>query len=264
MSEQRIEREASSAAIRVFIIAAFAMGCSGGNSTEATSSASTAIAGGDTRDVTTSPFLPESAVGRVIVSNVRGGRCSGSVIARDKVLTASHCFCASATTLNTNPADTSFFLPDRTGGETFQATALRFSYFDGIEAQCGSGSDEASASADLAIIQLGSLIPPDLLPTVEQIYTGADFRDRIFNTQAQPQFFQAPVEMVGFAASDTLRKKGTTSSKFFGSPTAQRLRPGSTTPMARVFSEAIRATLHCSSRRSRFTAMVACRGSTES
>ena len=69
-----------------FVVAASIAGCSDSGDTIGTTSE--AIAGGDTRLTNTSEELPEVAVGRVNGPN--SGVCTGSLIARDKVLTAAH------------------------------------------------------------------------------------------------------------------------------------------------------------------------------
>jgi V8-like Glu-specific endopeptidase len=66
-----------------------------------------AVTGGDTRDVTISAQLPETAVGRIVTPT--GGSCSSSMIGRGVVLTAAHCFCNSnKQSLDLNPLHTQF------------------------------------------------------------------------------------------------------------------------------------------------------------
>lgn len=185
---------------------------------ETTNAAAEAISGGDTRDVTLSLLLPERAVGQLRRNSGPNdnGQCSSSVIARDTVLTAAHCFCrANKQSLDTSLNDFAFFLPLPASSKQLQLSVISIDlkYFNTVDSLCNTSSDEERAVSDLAIVKLQRSITVQELPQLEQIYTGGDFLDRSRNIPAQQhQFFSAPIEVVGFSGSQTSRKKGTVTS----------------------------------------------------
>jgi hypothetical protein len=96
--------------------------------------------------------------------------CSGTLIARDVVLSAAHCFCG----LNVSPFTfidkITFTLPGPMTETPIESTGLPFLHVDDCQ-----GTDEEDASADLAIFMLAGNVPEsDATSPLLRPYLGSD------------------------------------------------------------------------------------------
>ncbi|WP_353213011.1 trypsin-like peptidase domain-containing protein [Rhodovarius sp.] len=115
------------------------------------------IGGEDRRVLLPQPARPWSALGRVQTG--LGNRCTGTLIAPDRVLTAAHCLVAPRTANFVQPRSLRFLLGYRMGW--FQAAAEARAY------HVGDGFNPATngpAGADWAIIELAQPLHGPMLP----------------------------------------------------------------------------------------------------
>src|SRR6266542_1284089 len=157
------------------------------------------ITDGDTTTVTLSQNLPERAVGFITVNGAL--RCTATPIERNVILTAGHCFC---TIGNTPPSAISFHLFDATGADVgltksgITATGFQFTVSPDICRNARNDQSEPDSRRDLAVVFLSQNLNVAELPGVLDVYTGADFLDRIFNFRNPTNFFSAPIEIIGW------------------------------------------------------------------
>lgn len=197
---------------------------------ERTGSVAAAITDGDSADVTTANTLPERAVGALSIpfpGTNTTNTCSGTLVLRNVVLTAAHCFVNNGKFIPSPLVGTAkFILPLANGTPatipmlTYQATITDLS---NVNVNGNTGLSESDADQDLAVVFLQRNVTqaevPDPLP---RVYTGGDFIDRVFNgaengTIPPPpppvtNFFGPPTRIVGFAMTintTNRRKAGT-------------------------------------------------------
>jgi hypothetical protein len=165
--------------------------------------------------VTFDQDLPARAVVRL------GNFCSGSVIQRNIVLTAGHCFC----TVNIGSTVT-VSLP-RPDNPTFSVGGTLVDLFrdNDVCTRAANSKDPEDASADLAIVRLDRNLTTTELPEVMPVYTNPDFFDRFCNpsmptqtgvsfpcTSQDRNFLASPIQLVGWA--NGLKRGGTNSSVY--------------------------------------------------
>jgi hypothetical protein len=193
-------------ALAAFCVAATGCGSKAAPPSERTGVVSSHINGGDSENATSATTLPEMAVGQVKVPFPNGGpngfgTCSGTLILRNVVLTAAHCFVTPSGFVPEN-TQTTFYLPVPSGQvPTFTGTsyAARVTNLSGVE----SGSlSEGDTQSDLAVVFLTQNVGVSALPALPAVYTGGDFLDRVNNFAPVPPattvFFQTPWRVVGF------------------------------------------------------------------
>lgn len=208
----------TSSASRVFILTPFTffticpLGCGGtgdgGAGSTQVAAVSAPITGGDAHDVTHSDSMPERAVPKVLIKNI--ANCSGTVIQRDVVLTAAHCFCASGITPDLITVRLPYRDPANAGTWNFAEKSVKGylvkEFPDGI---CNSNGNvpEGPQYSDLAVVFLTKNLDTTELPEVLPVYTAGDLVDRIFNDPLSG-FFQGPVNIVGWDGDDYNRRMG--------------------------------------------------------
>ncbi len=183
--------------------------CSGSptRSHESTVSTSSAITGGGSTNVTFATTLPERAVGQLQFPDVPGGGCSGTLILRNVVLSAAHCFVRSKGFLPENTKGINFVLPIPPNAfPKFSVDHYHAITSDLAADIMGVFNSDGQADQDLAVAFLTTNVSVAQLPDLPDIYTGEDFQDRMFNMPpapppAGPPFFGPPNRIVGFDGS---------------------------------------------------------------
>ena len=122
-----------------------------------------------------------------VVCTPAGSQCTGSLIERDVVLTAGHCFCK-----YNNITDITFQLPAMESEEFHAVLSTLGVAMD----DCG-GSYEDDSSQDLAVFRLDRPVPIDLAkPNLLRPYLGGDFRSLASN------FWVGNAAMAGYGGDE--------------------------------------------------------------
>jgi len=115
------------------------------------------IGGQDTRVLVAQAVPPWSALGRVQTG--LGNRCTGTLIAPDRVLTAAHCLVAPRTSNFVQPSSLRFLLGYRMGWFNAAAEARGYHVGEGFNP-----ATQGPAGADWAIIELARPLRGPMLP----------------------------------------------------------------------------------------------------
>ncbi len=139
-----------------------------------------------------STTLPAVAVGRLAgLSN-----CSATVIERDVILTAAHCFCP----FDNNALDATNYTFTLPGVAPIPGVGTAgFRIFNTDNCETGRASLATDGNADLAIMKLSRNITFAELAQVMPVYTFSDLEDRLFNAKNLP--LHGPLQMTGWGGS---------------------------------------------------------------
>lgn len=176
------------------------------------------VTGGDSVDVTTSSDPYYRTVGKLTISyGGSTGVCSGTLIQRNVVLTAGHCFCGAPWPFVPGSGTSVKFelpKPDGTRPPRFGAIVPGFGssavywYRDSDVCPVSSPSRDAPR-ADLAVVVLGSPYLAADLPAVAPVFTSGTFLDRVTDSTISPAFYgPGGARAVGFANTPN-RRAGT-------------------------------------------------------
>jgi len=219
---RRLRFESASSGVFAIVVLGAMGGCSdtgaGAPRSERVETVRSALTGGDTTDVSSATTLPEAAVGHLLVTAGVIGNCSGTLILRNVVLSAAHCFVLSGGTgfvpegTPGNPVGT-FVLPQIVPATTFsfQSFAANIRNIHAVNPGIF-GNAEGDEDTDLAVAFLDAPgVSTSQLADLPEVYFGSDFPDRVVNIlEPNPSvaFFGSPIRVVGFAGTNT-RKAAT-------------------------------------------------------
>lgn len=116
--------------------------------------------------------MPQGPVGIVGIAGANGGRCTGTLIRRDVVLTARHCF--GGLTRAGAVGQTHFSIPGTTGQEAVAAIAATRVAWNGADYVDPDAFDEPTARYDIACVHLSAPVPLVSVPTIASVYTSSD------------------------------------------------------------------------------------------
>jgi hypothetical protein len=153
--------------------------------------------------------MPLTPVGFVNISGSPGVSCSATLIERDVVLFAAHCFCQNGTQMGNIPSSSITFQIPATGDQpNVDPIAAKAHWLTGFSDDCNNGGSPAGWEAvrDLACAQLSKKVPFSAVPAVVPVVTNTNLpvlgdltNDIVMNGQssAAPDYFR----VVGYGAT---------------------------------------------------------------